>query len=123
MAASINALFIAEGLKCNESKRERFDSDSDAKCVSVAAATSVDKTTVVRKNPILFSYSYQVMSSRALRRLQKEQLPDITPKKNQDSDEEVVDSEEEEEAQAKPIKPINPFDLVNSCKQCTLITY
>ncbi|KAL7310429.1 hypothetical protein PS15m_009933 [Mucor circinelloides] len=53
------------------------------------------------------------MSSRALRRLQKEQLPDITPKKNQDSDEEVVDSEEEEEAQAKPIKQINPFDLLN----------
>ncbi|KAL0138098.1 transcriptional repressor TCF25-domain-containing protein [Mucor lusitanicus] len=50
------------------------------------------------------------MSSRALKRLQKEQLSAIAPEK---SDEEVVDSEEEDHVQGKPIKQINPFDLLN----------
>ncbi|KAK4512793.1 uncharacterized protein ATC70_003500 [Mucor velutinosus] len=50
------------------------------------------------------------MSSRALKRLQKEQLPAIAPEK---SDEEVVDSEEEDHVESKPIKQINPFDLLN----------
>lgn len=55
-----------------------------------------------------------VMSSRALKRLQKEQLSAIAPEK---SDEEVVDSEEEDHVQGKPIKQINPFDLVSGSKQ------
>ncbi|KAI7902170.1 transcriptional repressor TCF25-domain-containing protein [Cokeromyces recurvatus] len=45
------------------------------------------------------------MSSRALRRLQKEQIPDIVSLENSDNE-----SEEEEEV---PIKQINPFDLLN----------
>jgi hypothetical protein len=52
------------------------------------------------------------MSSRALRRLQKEQIPDIVLKKNKESDEEIVESEEEDNVQNKTIKQINPFDLV-----------
>ncbi|KAL9544445.1 hypothetical protein MBANPS3_007623 [Mucor bainieri] len=50
------------------------------------------------------------MSSRALKRLQKEQLPTIAP---EHSDEEVADSEEEDHVDSKPIKQINPFDLLN----------
>ncbi|CEP12095.1 hypothetical protein [Parasitella parasitica] len=54
------------------------------------------------------------MSSRALRRLQKQHIPDIVPGKDQDSDQEAVNSDDEEEnAQDVPIKQINPFDLLN----------
>jgi hypothetical protein len=54
------------------------------------------------------------MSSRALRRLQKEQIPDITSPK---SEEEIEEEEEEEDTvEEKPVKQINPFDLVNYFK-------
>ncbi|KAI8642380.1 transcriptional repressor TCF25-domain-containing protein [Parasitella parasitica] len=54
------------------------------------------------------------MSSRALRRLQKEQIQDIVPKKDQETDEEPSNSEvDEEDVQDVLIKQINPFDLLN----------
>lgn len=54
------------------------------------------------------------MSSRALRRLRKEQIPDIVSKNDQESDQDIVESEEEDDVQDKTIKQINPFDLVNT---------
>lgn len=54
------------------------------------------------------------MSSRALRRLRKEQIPDIVSKNGQESDQDIVESEEEDDVQDKTIKQINPFDLVNT---------
>lgn len=47
------------------------------------------------------------MSSRALRRLQKEQIPDIIKKTESD-----VEEEEEEEEEYVAPKKFNPFDLV-----------
>jgi hypothetical protein len=53
------------------------------------------------------------MSSRALRRLQKNQLDEAS---------DIVESEEEEDdvVENKPVKQINPFDLVQSiyCAFC-----
>lgn len=66
------------------------------------------------------------MSSRALRRLRKEQIPDIVSKNDQESDQDIVESEEEDDVQDKTIKQINPFDLVNTrystCVYLILIT-
>lgn len=46
------------------------------------------------------------MSSRALRRLRKDQIPDIVNK-------EESEGEEEEEEEYIQKKPFNPFDLVS----------
>lgn len=47
------------------------------------------------------------MSSRALRRLRKDQIPDIVNKNKSDEE------EEEEEEEYVQTKPFNPFDLVS----------
>jgi hypothetical protein len=62
-----------------------------------------------KKNTVLFLFvqKLSVMSSRALRRLQKDQIPDIV---NADKS----DQESEEEDYVEQKKPaFNPFDLVN----------
>jgi hypothetical protein len=62
---------------------------------------------------VLLLSNNKSMSSRALRRLQKNQLGEAS---------DIVESEEEEDdvVESKPVKQINPFDLVQSvyCTFC-----
>lgn len=58
------------------------------------------------------------MSSRALRRLQKEQIPDISPPANEEEEQET---EEEDYVEEKTVKQINPFDLVNVIKNPVVV--